>query len=165
MIGSSCPDALSRMTRRPGLSGENIFTLPNVHASMRVELDGLLAQEIDLPRHTSADVRIVHCITACLWIDVSCIQQQGHDPEGPSRHGPQMSSPPHPAEPCEHLADLPTGRASRECPSCHAAVKSHRGVGPDWKPRPVVEVGESRMKRGLARLGRGLSPRSQRCAL
>ena len=37
MLGSSCPDALSRMTRRPVLSGENIFTLPNIHASMRVE--------------------------------------------------------------------------------------------------------------------------------
>jgi len=51
-------------------------------------VDGLLTEEIDVPRHASAGMRVVHCVTPCLWIDFSCIEQQGHDPERPFRQRP-----------------------------------------------------------------------------
>ena len=37
IIGSSRPEELSRITRRPGLEGKNSLVLPNIHPSILVE--------------------------------------------------------------------------------------------------------------------------------
>ena len=51
-------------------------------------VDGMLTQEIDLSWHACVRVGIAHCVTPCLRINVSCIQQQSHGLERPSRQRP-----------------------------------------------------------------------------
>ena len=48
-----------------------------------------------------------------------------------------MSSPPDLAEPRERLADLPTGRASRECPSCTRGCQGPERHRSGWESRSV----------------------------
>jgi hypothetical protein len=48
----------------------------------------MLTQEIDLSWHACARVSVAHCVTPCLGINVSRIQQQSHGLERPSRQRP-----------------------------------------------------------------------------